>query len=278
MAAKKNFRLMDGGKADKKKKKKNNGKSAGPGRTGMAAAAGRGSKKWLLWILLLLAALLTGAFLFVASQYKVENITVEGNVHYSADEIVDMVMTDRLSYNSIYLSLKYRNREVKDVPFIQTMSIRVLSKDSVLISVYEKTVAGYVEYMGRFLYFDRDGIVVESSETRTEGIPQVTGVEFDHVVLYEALPVEDATIFKQILSITQLLSKYEIVTDKIYFNDANEITLYFDQVKVKLGNDNLEEKIMRLSAILPELEGESGVLWMENYTEEKSQVTFERSG
>ena len=278
MAAKKNFRLMDGGKADKKRKKKNNGKSAGPGRSGKAGATKSGRGKWLLWILLLLAALLTGAFLYAASQYKVENITVEGNVHYSSDEIIDMVMTDRLSYNSIYLSFKYWNREIKDVPFIQTMSIKVLSKDSVLISVYEKTVAGYVEYMGRFLYFDRDGIVVESSETRTEGIPQVTGVEFDHVVLDEALPVEDATIFKQILSITQLLSKYEIVTDKIYFNDANEITLYFDQVKVKLGNDNLEEKIMRLSAILPELTGESGVLQMENYTEEKSQVTFERSG
>ncbi|MBQ7839096.1 MAG: cell division protein FtsQ/DivIB [Lachnospiraceae bacterium] len=242
----------------------------------MAAAPKIGRGKKAAGIVLLLAALLLGASIYVISQYKVENITVEGNYHYSSDEIIEMVLTDRLSYNSIYLSLKYRNREIKNIPFIQTMSVRVLSKDTVVISVYEKTVAGYVEYMGRFLYFDRDGIVVESSETRTAGIPQVTGVSFDHVVLYEALPVEDPTIFRQILSITQLLSKYEIVTDKIYFNEANEITLYFDQVRVRLGNSGLEEKIMRLSAILPELEGESGVLQMENYTEEKSQVTFER--
>lgn len=274
MAAKKNFKLMNGGKADEKKKSKKSSAAAGSKKMAAAPKIGRGKKA--AGIVLLLAALLLGASIYVISQYKVENITVEGNYHYSSDEIIEMVLTDRLSYNSIYLSLKYRNREIKNIPFIQTMSVRVLSKDTVVISVYEKTVAGYVEYMGRFLYFDRDGIVVESSETRTAGIPQVTGVSFDHVVLYEALPVEDPTIFRQILSITQLLSKYEIVTDKIYFNEANEITLYFDQVRVRLGNSGLEEKIMRLSAILPELEGESGVLQMENYTEEKSQVTFER--
>lgn len=274
MAAKKNFKLMNGGKADEKKKSKKSSAAAGSKKMAAAPKISRGKKA--AGIVLLLAALLLGASIYVISQYKVENITVEGNYHYSSDEIIEMVLTDRLSYNSIYLSLKYRNREIKNIPFIQTMSVRVLSKDTVVISVYEKTVAGYVEYMGRFLYFDRDGIVVESSETRTAGIPQVTGVSFDHVVLYEALPVEDPTIFRQILSITQLLSKYEIVTDKIYFNEANEITLYFDQVRVRLGNSGLEEKIMRLSAILPELEGESGVLQMENYTEEKSQVTFER--
>ena len=77
------------------------------------------------------------------------------------------------------------------------MSVRVDSPDSITIRVYEKSVAGYVEYMGRYMYFDRDGIVVESSETRTEGIPQVTGIRFDHVVLYEALPVKNTDIFQE---------------------------------------------------------------------------------
>ena len=144
------------------------------------------------------------------------------------------------SYNSLYLSLKYRNKEIRDIPFIETMSVRVDSPDSITIRVYEKSVAGYVEYMGRYMYFDRDGIVVESSETRTEGIPQVTGIRFDHVVLYEALPVKNTDIFQEILSITQMLSKHQITTDKIYFNESNEITLYFDNIRAKLGKDNLE--------------------------------------
>ena len=210
--------------------------------------------------------------------FRVQNISVEGNVHYTSEEIEAMVLTDRLSYNSLYLSLKYRNKEIRDIPFIETMSVRVDSPDSITIRVYEKSVAGYVEYMGRYMYFDRDGIVVESSETRTEGIPQVTGIRFDHVVLYEALPVKNTDIFQEILSITQMLSKHQITTDKIYFNESNEITLYFDNIRAKLGKDNLEEKVMRLEQILPNLLGESGVLDLQNYSEDRKNVTFQKDG
>ena len=210
--------------------------------------------------------------------FRVQNISVEGNVHYTSEEIETMVLTDRLSYNSLYLSLKYRNKEIRDIPFIETMSVRVDSPDSITIRVYEKSVAGSVEYMRRYMYFDRDGIVVESSETRTEGIPQVTGIRFDHVVLYEALPVKNTDIFQEILSITQMLSKHQITTDKIYFNESNEITLYFDNIRAKLGKDNLEEKVMRLEQILPNLSGESGVLDLQNYSEDRKNVTFQKDG
>lgn len=264
MAAKNNLRLMNGGK----------GKSPSAGKK-------KPDKKMLAaGIAVLLLLLLAGCGIYVVSKYRVEDegIKVEGNVHYTREEIIDMVLTDRLSYNSLYLSLKYRNKEIKDIPFIETMSVKVVSQDQITITVYEKSVAGYVEYMGRYMYFDREGVVVESSETKTQGVPQVTGISFDHVVLYEPLPVEDSDIFQQILSITQMLSKYEIVTDKIYFNDAREITLYFGQVRARLGKDNLEEKVMRLQYILPQLEEESGVLRLENYTDESQNITFERDG
>lgn len=269
MATKNNFRLMRGGKGKSSLAARK--KNKGTGKEGRMLAAG---------IALALFCVLAAALLYIAGKYQVEDegITVEGNVHYTREEIIDMVLTDRLSYNSLYLSFKYRNREIKNIPFIETMSVRVVSQDKITITVYEKSVAGYVEYMGRYMYFDRNGVVVESSETRTQGIPQVTGISFDYVVLYEPLPVENNEIFQEILSVTQMLSKYEIVTDKIYFNNAFEITLYFGQVRARLGKENLEEKIMRLQYILPELEGESGIVRLENYTDESQNITFERDG
>lgn len=282
MAVKGNFRVMPGGKgASKGKKNSVRQKSGLTGGKGKSPSSGKkagfgGHRGVIFGIAVFLVFVLLGAGAYVLKKYKVENITVEGNLHYTDDEIIEMVMKDRLSYNSLYLSLKYRNKEIKNIPFIETMNVRVVAPDTVAIMVYEKSVAGYVEYMGRYMYFDREGIVVESSMTRTEGIPQVTGVSFDHVVLYEPLPVENQEIFHDILSITQMLSKYEISTDKIYFNDSYEITLYFGGVRARLGQDNLEEKIMRLKYILPRLEGESGVLKMENYSEERENVTFEK--
>ena len=285
MAQKQKYKLLDGGKSEKsrkklasgKKKKKSSGKAAGYS----YAVATPG--EWLranLGVLIasIVIVCLAAAALVVVSVFRVQNVSVAGNVHYTSEEIEAMVLTDRLSYNSLYLSLKYRNKEIRDIPFIETMSVRVDSPDSITIRVYEKSVAGYVEYMGRYMYFDRDGIVVESSETRTEGIPQVTGIRFDHVVLYEALPVKNTDIFQEILSITQMLSKHQITTDKIYFNESNEITLYFDNIRAKLGKDNLEEKVMRLEQILPNLSGESGVLDLQNYSEDRKNVTFQKDG
>ncbi len=44
------------------------------------------------------------------------------------------------------------------------------SWQSLKIRVYEKNMVGYVRYLGQDVYFDKDGIVVESSTQELEGI------------------------------------------------------------------------------------------------------------
>mgnify|MGYP003312939242 CR=1 FL=1 len=165
---------------------------------------------------------------------------------------------------------------MEDVPFVQTMDVDILSPDTIKITVYEKALAGYIEHLGRFMYFDKDGYVVESSTTPTKGVPQITGLEFAHIVVGEKLPVEDERIFENILNVTKLLEKYELDAEKIYFNGSGEITLFFGSVKVALGNDNhtLEDKLMLLPSFLPTLEEKSGTLQMQSYDEDSGKYTF----
>jgi len=215
-------------------------------------------------------------FLFI-SRYAVKTITVEGNTHYTNDEIVSMVMKNKLDRNSLFLSLKYRKKGIEGIPFIEKMSVNIVSPDTIKIIVYEKAVAGYIEYLGKYMYFDKDGIVVETSDEKTEGIPQITGLKFEYVVLHERLPIENDEIFQLILDITQLLTKYEIKADKIYFDKNNQMTLYFENIRVRLGDiSNIDDKIIRLKAILPELEGEKGVLRMDKYEDNMKNITFNR--
>ena len=191
-------------------------------------------------------------------------------------KILDMVMTGRYGNNSLFLSMKYKNKSISDVPFVEKMDVSVMDPHTIKIEVYEKALAGYVEYLENYMYFDKDGIVVESSNEQTKGIPLVTGLQFDHVVLYEPLPVDNPEIFKSVLSITQLVNKYNLSIDRIYFGSDNTLTLYFDEVRVALGNaTDLDEKLMKLQYMLPELQGKSGVLRMENYTEETKNISFE---
>lgn len=231
----------------------------------------------LLTILLALLVLLFAGYEYIIRNYTVTTVYVEGNIHYTNEEIIDMVMGGRYGHNSLFLSMKYRDKGVDNIPFIETMDVTIQSRDTIRITVYEKALAGYVSYLGLYVYFDKDGIVVETSRDPTPGIPQVTGLQFDHVVLHEKLPVENEDIFNEILNLTQLLAKHSLTVDKIYFDSDYEVTLVFGEARVALGdNTNLEEKIMKLQYILPSLEDKKGVLNMREYTEDTKTYSFEQ--
>lgn len=231
----------------------------------------------ILIAVLTVSAALAGTALYIWKNYQITTVYVEGNTHYTDEEIADYVMGGRFAHNSIVLSLMYKNKEITSIPFVQAMDIKILSRDTVKIIVYEKSLAGYVSYLGRYFYFDKDGIVVESAAQRTDGIPQVSGLKFESVTLYEQLPIEDKSVFGSVLSITQLLSKYKLAADKILFSEDYEMTLYFGDVRVVLGTSAyIDEKVTRLQHILPNLLGESGVLDMKDYQDVSDTVTFMR--
>lgn len=214
---------------------------------------------------------------YIKIKYEITSVAVIGNDHYSKQEIEEIVFDKPYTYNSIFLYLKYHNKSINNVPFVEKMDVDIVNPNLVRINVYEKKVAGYIEYLGRYMYFDKDGIVVESSSEEMEDIPFVTGLKFDHVVLHEPLPVADKQIFLLILNITQLLNKYDIRTDRIAFDSEENITLHFGDARVSLGDDSyIDEKINEMHWILPELEGYAGILHMENYSGEESNFSFDK--
>ncbi|MCH5257356.1 MAG: cell division protein FtsQ [Lachnospiraceae bacterium] len=217
------------------------------------------------------------SYVYIIENYTITTVYVEGNIHYTNEEIMDMVMNGRYGHNSIFLSLKYRDKGIDNIPFIETMDVSIEAKDTVRIMVYEKAIAGYVTYLGRYIYFDKDGIVVETSEEETPGIPQVTGLTFDHIILHEPLPVENNEVFIDILNITQMLDKYSLSVDKIYFSPDYQVTLIFDEIKVALGSSSdIDEKIMVIQYMIPDLEGKKGTLDLKEYTEDTKLISFEQ--
>lgn len=230
-----------------------------------------------LILVLICVVLLAALAITIISVFSIKKITIAGNEHYTEEEMKELIFNNQYCYNSLYLYWKYNYKKDYSIPFVDTIEVNMVSGNEVKINVYEKSLVGYIEYLGSYMYFDKDGIVVESSAVAVDGVPLITGLKFDHILLYKELAVEDKGVFNTIVSVTQSLAKYEIVPDKIYFNSGYEMTLYFESARVYLGKDNeTEEKIIRLRSILPDLEGLSGVLHMENYQEGTSNITFEK--
>lgn len=225
----------------------------------------------------ILAVILALGLLLAATIFQIRSIEVTGNSHYSSQEIIDKVVTDKYCTNSLYLYFKYQYLDTEAIPFVDKIEVSLISPGEVKLRVYEKSIVGYVSYMGANLYFDKDGIVVESSSEVTEGIPCISGLKFDSLALYQKLNVKDDSIFARILDITQLVKKYELSPDRIEFGTNMQLTLYFEQMRVALGNSgSLDEKVGRLHELYSDLEGRSGVLRMENYTEDSKFISFEQ--
>ncbi len=226
-------------------------------------------------ILIAVCAVILAALAFIAVHWHVDAVRIQGGSRYSDEEIENIVMKGPLGRNSLYLSLRYRDRVISGVPFVDRIDIDIPDPHTIDIQVFEKALAGYIEFLGNNLYFDREGTVVEASSEKIEGIPQVTGLELDRLVLHEKLPVRDTSVFRRILGISQLMTKYSITADKIYFDSADNMTLYFGKVRVLMGQDvYTDEKMSNLSHIIPVLEGKEGSIDMSGYTPDSRYTTF----
>lgn len=310
---------------------------------------GRHHRKIIL--LVLAALLLIGIFLFLFL-FRVTTINVTGNIHYTNEEIEDMVLTGPFAHNTLLASMLKKQVKVENVAFMDSISVEMTDWNTLRLDVSEKAVVGCVVYENAYYYFDKDGIVLEktdvpneetapqstpAADTDTAGtdpsqgasmsatdgvgatgeskiltpqvveddeavaavtpveeetagtssvapqeavenyVPVVEGLVFETVTVGEALPVADSSVFNTINSLTKMINKNNIPPDVVTFDEESNLTLTYGTARVALGADkNLERKLQELSAILPQLDGLSGVLHLENFDGTQNGVVFEK--
>lgn len=214
---------------------------------------------------------------------KIEDVTITGNEWYTGEEIEDKILdSGRLSRTSAYQFVRQLMGKREMIPFVQDYKIVFDTPKSVEIIVYEKSIVGYVKYMGSYMYFDKDGIIVDSSAEPLAGIPEITGLKFGNIVLYKPLPVEDPKIFESILNLTQMLQNFGIKCDRIDYTGVREATLYLGNIKVVLGSDSeMNGKIAELNNMLPKIKAkmteegiQSGTLYLDNYDENANSTAY----
>lgn len=239
-------------------------------------------KKWKirLAVFLILAALLVIGALVVIKVFTVKKVIITGNVNCSEETVKEWVLKDEYSWNSLYVYLKNKFVEPEDIPFVDTVEVSLNSPHVLEIKVYEKGLLGcvYMEALGQNAYFDKDGLVVEMSSDVIEGVPRVTGLEVDEIVLYEKLPIKGKSVLKNLLTLTQSLKKYQLVPESIHYSSEGSYTLSYGSITVLMGQaQHVNEKVMRLSYIMPSLEGQAGTLHLENWTEDTTDISFQKA-
>ncbi len=206
---------------------------------------------------------------------KVDEITVSGNSHYTDEELIERIFATPADRNTVCCYIKDQLKEHQQIPFVEDYSLVFHSNSQVEVIVHEKSVVGYVSYMSSCMYFDKDGIIVESTNETIDGIPRIVGLEFGQIVLHQPIPVADEDIFKDILNLTQILSMHEMNVDRIQFDRRRDTTLYMGDLEVFLGSSSdMDGKILKLSNMLPKLEGLRGTLYLDTYDPANTSMAY----
>lgn len=234
-------------------------------------------KIWMAAMLAIILLLLIGFFIGA----RIKEVHIVGCKYYSEEELQKKLMHNAVTKNTYGLYFTYALDKGEELPFIENIEIKVKKLGSVDIEVIEKPIVGCIQYMSEYIYFDKDGVVVESNEELLEGVPLIEGIRFTKMTRNEPLEVkeEDKNIFEQIKNISQLLTKYEIATDKVKFDNKRKISLYVGKVRVKLGkHSSYDDQIAELSKLLPKAKKKKlkGELDMEYFEKGQEQIVFKK--
>ena len=134
--------------------------------------------------------ILAAGGLVMASGLK--EVKVKGNIYYTDDKLKDELKKYYVKGNTIltYLRLKY-DKSIT-IPFVDEIDVDLTGLHSIVIDTTEKEVVGCLPFMGEFICFDKDGIMVGSIPKEKDNIPVVTWKIYDTAVINKPIAAKNS--------------------------------------------------------------------------------------
>ena len=239
---------------------------------------GKMVKKYKKWWILLAAVLV---ILFCIFFFRVKKVTVEGNTFYSQEQMAEMFQQSLPERNVLTFWLMDRLSLTPELDFVREYEVSYPSLNEIHIRLYEKTIVAGIAYTNQYIYFDKDGMVLQSTDKPLKDIPLFETKNLVTFTLYSKIQMENENLLAQIMNLANLFQHYHISWDRVEFSDSDEASLYIGDIQVRLGKkENYDEQISALSSILETAKREKigpGEIDMTNYTV-KGTVIFNKRG
>lgn len=216
----------------------------------------------------LVAGIVVLLILFCVFFFRVKKVSFEGNTYYSQEEMAGMFQTNFMEKNILTFWLMNKLSLTPELEFVREYEVSYPTVNEIHIKLYEKKIVAGIAYANHYIYFDKDGMVLQSADKPVEGIPLFETKNLTTFTLYQKVQMEDEGLLGQILNLANLFQHYQVSWDKVMFDANNEAYLYSGNVKVSLGKkDNYDEEISALSSVLEKMakNGQVGEIDMRNY-------------
>lgn len=229
----------------------------------------------ILLFIIILGIITAAAIIFFC---QTSSVKVKGNTIGSDKEIEQYVLSDKYDENAVYATVRNFLFPRKDIPFVASYRVSMQSRNTLVIKVTEKEPYGFVESEkgDAYVYYGKDGNVLEVSDRLLEDVFRVVGLTAKEPKVGERLPVGESNV-KTILTIQEEINREELEVAAITFSKDGTITFSTGNILVNLGTRaNIAEKLRRLPYILPKLKKQRGILHLEEWSEENTDIVFEK--
>ena len=171
--------------------------------------------------------------------FTIDAIVVQGNSHYTAEEIINMghVSTGR---NIIYkANIKETKEFLENNPYIKHAEIRRRLPSTLVIRVVEREERLAFKYDDDYLVMDEDGILLKKSRNK----PMTTivqGIVVNKIKLGEKIGAENNKRLDMVIDLIKMMMKSDLYYVSVDISSEKKIMAYiYDTLVVKADYDTL---------------------------------------
>lgn len=202
-----------------------------------------------------LILLVTTAILSMTGFFTVDSIEVQGNSHYTADEIINIghaVPGRNLLFDA-------RKKEITEYleqnPYIKSAEVKRRLPSTLVIKVSERSEKFAFRYDDDYLVMDESGILLKKSRNEPK-ITIVEGVVINRIKPGEKLGTENSELFDKTTELLKAADKADLYFVRLDVSDPKKINAYiYDSLTVKGDYDDIMTNIQngRLHMVLEKL-------------------------
>lgn len=221
-------------------------------------------KKVVISILFLFILALGGMVYYLTTPvFNVSNIQVIGNVKNTAETYISLSKINIENTNIFAFTGNGVKKNIKENPYVEDVVVKRKLPSTVELYITERTAAYQAEYLGKYIYLDNQGYILEISEGKLS-LPLIIGLDSlkEEIKVGTRLNNDDLIKLDVVVKISNYC-KYNNVESEITSIDTSntaDYIVYFEKEKKKvyLGNSsNLVEKMDSAVTIMKKEKNES---------------------
>ncbi len=204
----------------------------------------------LYYILILMFVLVAGIILSVTVFFNIKEIRVEGDLPYSAAEIIEKSKV-QTGDNLFRISVGKVKSSIQDaLPYVEEVKVRRDLRGVLILTVQQAVPYMNLEYDGTYMLLSEKGRILESgASTPYQDKMVVSGVtpSATNVGAYISFEDEQTALMQNILRTLQNVELTDV--DHIDLTDRASIKLSYDngRIQIRLGTENDMEHKLRLA-------------------------------